>query len=244
MNPLKNNFLYDIYFKLRFITQTSKELNSEVEFYKALLKDYNIIFDVGANHGNKTSPFLKIAKKVIAFEPDKSNVEFLKLRFRNTKNIIIEPLAISDKIGAAIFFVVNNGSGLNTINKSRAHQLNIKTDYPVQTTTIDEMIKIYGLPSFIKIDVEGHELEVLQGLSHAISLIVFEANLPTAIRQTLLSLDKIHSLCANYHFNYGFDVGLISEKWLTMEEIKSFINNTDIQYLNLYCKLFDKNSQA
>ena len=44
----------------------------------------------------------------------------------------------------------------------------------VEVTTLDHLIKIYGLPNYIKIDVEGFELDVLLGLSQKAGIISFE----------------------------------------------------------------------
>jgi FkbM family methyltransferase len=196
-----------------------------------------LIFDVGANHGDKTAPFNLIAKKVVAFEPDNSNVEFLSYRFRNNKNVLIEQTAISNEVGETEFFVVNHGSGLNTINNKRKDELDITETYQVNITTLDLMINKYGMPDFIKIDVEGHELKVLEGLSHSINMISFEANLPQFAPQTIECLEKIYNLNSDYIFNYGFDIGIEKNKWLDLEQIKSIINNTDLKYLNVYCKI-------
>ncbi len=45
-------------------------------------------------------------------------------------------------------------------------------------TTRDKLIEEYGIPSFIRSDVEGYELEVLKGLSVPINMISFEYTVP------------------------------------------------------------------
>jgi hypothetical protein len=44
----------------------------------------------------------------------------------------------------------------------------------IQIITLDLLIKKYGFPRYLKIDVEGHELEVLRGLSHKVGIISIE----------------------------------------------------------------------
>ena len=41
-------------------------------------------------------------------------------------------------------------------------------------TTLDKLIEQYEVPSFIKIDVEGYELEVLKGLTRLVPALSFE----------------------------------------------------------------------
>ena len=217
---------------------TGKKKHDEISFYNKILKNKkDLIFDVGANHGDKTAAFNIVAKKVVAFEPDNSNLEFLNYRFRNRSNTIIEGKALSNKVGRRKFFVVNHGSGLNTINNERKNNLDIIDSYYVKVTTLDLMIKKYGKPDFIKIDVEGNELKVIEGLNHTINMISFEANLPDFTSQTLEILDKIFILNPKYEFNYGFDIGIEKSQWLNLTQIKFLIKETDLKYLNIYCRL-------
>ena len=237
MSFLKNNLIYHVYFKIRYVLGRQNELQEECAFYNKLLIEKKLMFDVGANHGDKTAPFSLIANKVIAFEPDKANVEFLNFRFRYNKNVTIEDKAVSSEIGTAQFYVVNPGSGLNTIDAKRKELLDIDAGYIVSTTTLDAMIQTYGTPDFIKIDVEGHEIDVLSGLSHPIKMLAFEANLPEFIQRTLACLDIICDLDPKYMFNYGFNIGVERNDWLSLEEIKLFITSTDLTYLNIYCNI-------
>lgn len=237
---LKNNFFYRQYFYLRYIRHRPLDgyptLSEEIEFYGSLIKTKNLFFDVGANHGDKTKAFSLIAEKVIAFEPDITNFEFLSLRFQKNAKVEVVNKAVSNKVGKATFFINNPGSGLNTIDSKRQEKMQFKTSYEVLTTKLDEMIKKYGKPDFIKIDVEGHELEVLKGLSADIETIVFEANLPGAKNETLESIRIISSMSSEYSFNYGFDVGLENNRWMSKNEISEFIKNTELNYVNVYCK--------
>jgi len=238
MKFFKKNFLYNIYFNIRYVNNRQKNIYDEVSFYGEILEnEKDLIFDVGANHGDKTAAFNLVANKVVAFEPDKSNLEFLSHRFKNKSNTIIEETALSNNVGITKFFVVNHGSGLNTTNNERQNNLDIIDSYSVKVTTLDLMIIKYGKPDFIKIDVEGNELKVIEGLSHSINMISFEANLPEFTSHTLECLDKIFILNSKYEFNYGFDIGIEKSQWLNLTQIKSLIKKTDLKYLNVYCRV-------
>ena len=114
--------------------------------------------------------------------------------------------------------------------------------YPLQAKfyrsiqNVDNLIHKFGIPDFIKIDVEGHELSVIKGLSKAVQMIAFEANLPDAIDDTIECLDVIYSLSPKYNFNYGFDVGVESKDWLSKDAISNIIRNSKLSYMNIYCK--------
>jgi FkbM family methyltransferase len=238
-NWVKSSYLYKIYFHLKHVKgrQSNSEFRNEVVFYIKLLEKRDLIFDIGANHGDKSAVFLKVAKKVIAFEPDKSNINFLNHRFYRNSHFTLVPNAVSDKSGFTEFFLVNEGSGLNTIDKNQKENLNISKSYDVQVTTLENEIKRWGVPDFIKIDVEGHELSVLRSLFILVQNLSFEANLSIKRSETIQCLELIHELSENYKFNYGYDYGLISRNWLEYDEMKRFIEISDQPYYNIYCKL-------
>jgi FkbM family methyltransferase len=130
-----------------------------------------LIFDIGANVGNKTNEYLLVSDKVVAFEANPFLVSHLMEKFKNNPKVVVDNRGISDKKEIKVFKIANN-SGLSTfsedwINKSRFSNKDIRWDihFNVQTTTMDSIIEEYGTPDFIKIDVEGYELEVLLGLS-------------------------------------------------------------------------------
>lgn len=65
----------------------------------------------------------------------------------------------------------------------------------IEISTLDRQIERHGLPSYCKIDVEGWELEVMQGLSKPIPLISFEYhNSPPEIQKAKAVIDRISSL--------------------------------------------------
>ena len=71
----------------------------------------------------------------------------------------------------------------------------------IEVSTLDRQIERHGMPSYCKIDVEGWELEVLQGLNQPIPLISFEYhNSPAEMEKAKAVIDRISSL-GNYFCN-------------------------------------------
>ena len=237
---IKNNILYLAYFKWRYVRNRPLPgypiIEEEINFYSQFIDSNSLVFDIGANHGDKTHAYASLGKNVIALEPDRSNNEFLNYRFKLNNKVKIVNKAVSANEGKAIFFINNPGSGLNTIDAKRQEKMKFKDSYEVQTTTLDILIHEFGFPDFIKIDVEGHELSVIKGLSKAVNMIAFEANLPDAIDNTIECIDLIYSLSPKYSFNYGFDVGLESKNWLSKDDISNIVRNSKLSYMNIYCK--------
>ena len=92
IKTLKNFFSYTYihYFFLQFTNPNYiKWLKKEYLFHKKFLSNENLIFDLGANRGDKTHIFLKFSKRVVAYEPEKKMNSILKKRFKNS-NVIIK----------------------------------------------------------------------------------------------------------------------------------------------------------
>lgn len=242
---LKNTLIYNFYFKL-FHHEQYLVKKKEFLFYKALgIKD--LVFDIGANIGDKTKLFFSLDTSVISVEPDLFNFQLLIKRFKNEKRITILNFAISEIEGEANFFVNEPGSPFNTLstiwkNNLENEQLNrwksitkFDTNYIVKTTTLDNLIYKYGTPDYIKIDVEGYELQCLKGLNKKIRIISFEANLPDFISETLQILIKLNSLDEHVKFNFVTDKSLFQfELNQEFDVFFDFIKNTDKKWMDIY----------
>lgn len=70
----------------------------------------------------------------------------------------------------------------------------------VTVTTLDALIAQYGIPAFCKIDVEGAELDVLNGLSQALPALSFEY-IPAIIETAIGCINRLSEL-GNYEYNW------------------------------------------
>lgn len=130
-------------------------------------------FDVGANIGSFTVAMAKLRniKHIHAFEPMPTlYVDLAENARRNDPSgkIRLHNLAISEVTGFVDFAVIGNYSGANGVATTLMHDTHtISRKITVPTSTLDQVVSTAkGLsdgPCFIKIDVEGHELEVLKG---------------------------------------------------------------------------------
>lgn len=106
----------------------------------------------------------------------------------------------------------------------------------VRVVTLDELIRIYGIPAFVKIDVEGYENEVFAGLSQAVRVVCFEANLPEFEEETIHCIRRYAAL-AKVEFNYTTEEPpseFASDRWLSSEEICSLIRSRKFGYAEIY----------
>jgi FkbM family methyltransferase len=138
----------------------------ELRLLKSLVDPNRVAIDVGAADGVYSYFISKIAKRCIAFEPNPVLFRILKL---NLPNVHIYHAALSSSAGGASLRVpVVNGVGYfgwatiepeNTLSELEPNEIR---SIEVPTLRGDDLD--LGDVGFIKIDVEGHELSVLEGL--------------------------------------------------------------------------------
>lgn len=162
-------------------------MNDDVElrkrFYSSFLQEGDLCFDVGANLGNRTEVFLALGAKVVAVEPQTECAQNLKALFGGNPRFTLIEKALGSKEGHAELYKCDDFhqiSSMSThwIEKVKSSGRFTSFDWGhknvVPMTTLDHLITIFGLPRFCKIDVEGYEFEVLQGLSLPIPTLSFE----------------------------------------------------------------------
>lgn len=141
-----------------------------------------IAIDVGANYGTYSILFARSFKKVLSFEAHPVTFKMLEQNTLHMPNIKVSPKAISCSIGKVIINEYPyNHSGRATLENAHWVGTHKQKSYPIQSTTLENQYKgIKSRIGLIKIDVEGHELEVLQGaykllLKHK-PAVIFEYN--------------------------------------------------------------------
>ena len=129
-------------------------------------------------------------------------------------------------MGRATLYVSSKTPTVSSVSKTWINAVakdpsfrHVQWDSEIQTTmtTLDQLIEEYGLPDFCKLDIEGHELEALRGLSAELPALSFEF-LPA----TITSAEQcIHQLETIGHYEYNWAVAeqfqLQSPAWLTPE---------------------------
>lgn len=127
--------------------------------------------DVGANIGNHTLYFSKRFHRVVAFEPNPEVFRVLQINVENRTNVEAVNIGLSDRAGVAKLSVpaLNRGAG----------QLSDAGNVAIQLSTLDQLEQTDARIGLLKIDVEGHENNVLLGGESTIRqqkpIVVFES---------------------------------------------------------------------
>lgn len=164
---------YHLYFNagtnFNYFFMRELEIEKEaVNNLRQLIKKDFLIFDIGAYIGFYTIIFSSLCTdgKVLAFEPVTDNLKYLEknVKINKMNNVTIVNKALSNKVGESVFFedIVTGRS--SSIKEDAWHPNAAKVKkQQVSTTTLDETANNYGIPNLIKCDVEGFEVEVLEG---------------------------------------------------------------------------------
>jgi FkbM family methyltransferase len=201
-----------------------KKLTVMRDFYGQFVHKGSRVFDIGANVGERTEIFLDLGASVVAVEPVPSCLA--RLREIWSERLSVVPCAVADKEGTAKLHV-SNISYFSTASDQwlaiaeqtdRFKEAAWDQELTVPTVTIDTLIRDYGAPDFIKIDVEGFEKEVLSGMSTLPCPVIFEFN-SEWMDATISCLSKP---CFSGNVEYNFSVGtdrLVLDHWVGRDEL-------------------------
>ena len=154
------------------VVNAEEEYNPlEMEIIKENVKSGDSVIDVGANLGFFTLPlsrFVGDKGRVFSFEPEPENFRALEknILINKLQNVTLENLAISNENGTTKLFI-SEDHGAHTIFEQTSHKVTGKS-IDTHTIRLDDYFleKSIDEISFIKIDVEGVEFEVLKGMKN------------------------------------------------------------------------------
>lgn len=170
--------------------QARKDIADGLFFYGQFIKFGDLCFDIGANVGAKTELFAALGARVIAAEPQLRQFEILQARVKKFGgNVVALPVAAGRTLGTRpLYFGDHDGKTSLLADWSNGDNGSID----IQVTTLDRLIESYGLPDFLKIDVEGYEVEVLNGLSQPVGCVSFEYHHdPAGLRRALECIELL-----------------------------------------------------
>lgn len=216
------------------------------KFYSEFIKEGDLCFDVGAHLGDRSAVWLGLGATVVAIEPQPRFSDYLANQFEGNVRFHNEKIAVGAANTTANLHISNLFPTLSTlaseewrdkINKATPLTITYDETVEIRVLTLDDLVKKYGKPTFIKIDVEGYESEVLKGLSHPIDYISFEilSFNSDLVEECLLILTKLGYSKFNFSMRETFKMSF--DRWVKGEIIKTFLNGMSKTYSgDIYAK--------
>lgn len=149
----------------------TREPNS-TEYFGSLIRDDDIIIDIGANIGYYVllESFAAKVGKIYAIEPVKRSMQTLcdNLKLNGVKNVFPFTMALGDSEEKNILYVYK---AANLSSFVKHDQSEIIEEVETKTMTLDSFIRtnIKERPSIVRMDLEGWECQVIDGAKDTIS---------------------------------------------------------------------------
>lgn len=142
-----------------------------ITLFEKYVSATSVVIDVGAFIGTHTIILSNLAKKVIAFEPQKLIGQCLKktIEENNITNVEFYNMGLSNNETTLQFWTNNDGGATLVDGKRTKHNKKLEyiDNYNIEVVELDK--RVDEQIDLIKIDAEGHEFEVLEGAKKTIN---------------------------------------------------------------------------
>lgn len=232
-----------IYRKLFQSPRRRAQRRDMISFYRQFFTEGDLVFDVGANRGEYSELFCYGGARVIAIEPNpafKSQLTVLSKSYRITP----EFCAVGATPGTATLNVCSI-PGYSTLMSTDGEIFKTSPDYDgvswthqvsVPVHTLDELAARHGIPSYVKIDVEGFEEQVIAGMSFLPRNLSFEfryLNKEAAFRCLDILGAKSYSFCPILDRNPALE----ADQWLSVSDAKAWLSRpANVQYGDMFAR--------
>jgi FkbM family methyltransferase len=202
------------------------------ELYRRFVKPGDLVFDIGAHVGDRIAAFRRLGARVIAVEPQPAFVRVLRLLYGRDGAVAIRQAAIGRAVGATDLMINVKNPTVSTASRDFVRAAQGARGWERETwskairvpvTTLDALIDEFGMPAFIKIDVEGFEAEALAGLSRPVAALSFEFT--TIQRKVALAcLERCYALgLVRFNAALGESQALAHADWLDRTAIARWL---------------------
>lgn len=202
---------------------------------KELIPNDGVVIDVGGHSGQFTKVFSRLARNghVYTFEPGDYAFSILKKTqfFHRWHNVTLIQKGLSTTTEQQEFHVPLKGSGSigfgisHIAPKTDQEKTRNRLTQTIQTMKLDDFITQEHIPrvEFIKIDIEGHEWQALQGMKETLAR--FKPGVMVELNATFLSrFDASATDVFAYFKDLGYEPYLLNDKQGTVSQPDTFIN--------------------
>ena len=213
-----------------------KQDKFEIELLQKYLKPGDSVLDIGANIGFYAliiSQLVGKKGKVFCFEPDVKNFNHLQKATKKINNIFVNQLAVSSKTG---IIKIYTSKSLNVDHRTYKPDVYDK-EFDIRAVSIDDFLPKDTKVDFIKMDIQGFEMQALKGMINTLHL---NPKLKMISEFWPYGLKKAGSSLSEYFIylkDLGFDVQLLKENSLenlSLEHVKQLEPLSEEHYFNIF----------
>lgn len=216
-------------------------------FYAQFMVPGDLCFDIGAHVGNRIFTWTQLGARVVAVEPQPLCVDLLQRWYGRRADVALVATAVGASSGQATLWISPDTPTVTTLSQPWISAVQATDSFArvrwepgttVPVVTLDDLILQYGEPAFCKIDVEGYELEVLQGLTRPLAALSFEY-IAAARDMAVACIDRLHEL-GDYEYNWstGEQHRWQAARWLGAGEMRRWLDGlpTDAGSGDIYAR--------
>ncbi|MCS6877979.1 MAG: FkbM family methyltransferase [Geminicoccaceae bacterium] len=200
--------------------------------YRRFVRPGDLVFDIGAHVGDRISSFRRLGARVVALEPQPGPARVIRWIHGRDPLVTLLPMAAGAAAGRLLLKVNARNPTVSTASESFIESARGAPGWEgqvwdrtleVEVTTLDRLVARFGVPAFVKIDVEGFEDRVLSGLSTAVPALSFEFT--TIARDVARRCLERLSALGPYGFDYalGETQRLVLGRWVPAEIVSEIV---------------------
>jgi FkbM family methyltransferase len=177
-------------------------------FYADIVKPGDLCFDVGAHLGNRTRVLAALGCRVVAVEPHPYLAKYMRDKFARNRNVTVEENAVAAAAGVVTLYYHPHNLTISsldlawpaTLTGRTAARASFREGVSVAAVTLGHLITKHGAPKYLKLDIEGADVEVLKTLTEPLDVVSFEhvPRVPEHTTEAIATLEKL----GPYRFNY------------------------------------------
>ncbi len=200
--------------------------------YANFVRRDDLVFDIGAHVGDRVLAFRRLGCGVVAVEPQPALAFTLGILFAHSHRVTVVRAAIGRQAGQIEMKINIDNPTVTTASDAfvqaaerakgwEGQRWDKTTRVPMRT--LDDLIEQYGMPAFIKIDVEGFEEEALMGLSQPAPALSFEF---TTIQREVAHACIARCIALGYtRFNAAIGESQQLGEWRSAEAINRWLDD-------------------
>jgi FkbM family methyltransferase len=206
--------------------------------YRNFVSRGDLVFDIGAHAGNHVRSLTALGCRVVALEPQPDFARVLRLLFGRSPSVTILEAAAAERAGRARLSISERTPTVTSLaaswQRARAGDADFarvrwNKSLEIEVTTIDALIEQYGVPAFVKLDVEGSEPAALAGLSRPVAGVAFEY-LPRALDGVAACVSRLAALDRYvYNWSQGESYEFARASWLEGPALLDALRGADAQ---------------